>query len=48
MNVEVEGQKKREIYVSYGGLLILLKVDRSVSDLIELDQRLFLLMKTTD
>ena len=30
------------------GCLMLLKIDRSVSDLIELDQRLFLLMKTTE
>ncbi|KAH9603992.1 hypothetical protein KSS87_023595 [Heliosperma pusillum] len=47
-DIEVDGQEKGEIYVSYGGLLMLLRVDKSVSMHFELDQRLFLLMKKTE
>uniref|UniRef100_A0A7C8Z585 DNA-directed RNA polymerase n=1 Tax=Opuntia streptacantha TaxID=393608 RepID=A0A7C8Z585_OPUST len=47
-DIEVDGQEKGEIYVSYGGLLMLLRVDKSVSKHFELDQRLFLLMKKTE
>ncbi|KAL2940070.1 DNA-directed RNA polymerases II and V subunit 8A [Bienertia sinuspersici] len=47
-DVDYEGQEKGEIYVSFGGLLMMLKVDKSVSKNFELDQRLFLLMKRTE
>ncbi|GAB4848256.1 hypothetical protein Ancab_002923 [Ancistrocladus abbreviatus] len=41
-------QVKGEIYVSYGGLLMMLRVDQATSNKFDLDQRLFLLMKKTD
>ncbi|KAL8170925.1 hypothetical protein V2J09_022729 [Rumex salicifolius] len=42
------GQVKGEIYISFGGLLMLLRVDRSTASKFDLDQRLFLLMKRTE
>ncbi|KMT14336.1 hypothetical protein BVRB_4g071190 [Beta vulgaris subsp. vulgaris] len=47
-DVDFEGQEKGEIYVSFGGLLMMLRVDKSVSKHFELDQRVFLLMKRTE
>ncbi|GMH12814.1 hypothetical protein Nepgr_014655 [Nepenthes gracilis] len=41
-------QVKGEIYVSCGGLLMLLRVDPNTAAKFDLDQRLFLLMKKTE
>lgn len=39
---------KGEIYISFGGLLMLLRVDPSTTSKFDLDQRYFLLMKRTE
>ncbi|GAB2266232.1 hypothetical protein Dimus_001252 [Dionaea muscipula] len=39
---------KAEMYVSYGGLLMLLRVDPNTASKFDLDMRLFLLMKRTE
>ncbi|GAB2210367.1 hypothetical protein Droror1_Dr00015633 [Drosera rotundifolia] len=39
---------KSEVYISFGGLLMLLRVDTSTAAKFDLDMRLFLLMKTTE
>ncbi|GAB4835122.1 hypothetical protein Ancab_000031 [Ancistrocladus abbreviatus] len=41
-------QFKSEIYVSYGGLLMLLRVDACSTDKFQVDQKLFLLMKKAE
>ncbi|KNA22682.1 hypothetical protein SOVF_032000 [Spinacia oleracea] len=47
-DIDYEGQEKGEIFVSFGGLLMMMRVDKSVSKNFQLDQRLFLLMKRTE
>ncbi|KAI3732570.1 hypothetical protein L1987_63776 [Smallanthus sonchifolius] len=39
---------KADIYVSFGGLLVLLRGDPSIAAKFELDQRLFILMRKVD
>eukprot|EP01018_Ginkgo_biloba_P035565 Gb_12658 [translate_table: standard] len=42
---ESDGMKKEELYASFGGLLMLLKGDPINFDMLELDQRLYILMR---